>query len=49
MALHVDWLGEEQMIEKNRCAEQHEELREGVSALLHSIVAIALQYSYSTR
>ena len=34
---------------KNRRAEQYEELREGVSPLLQSIVAIALQYSYSIR
>ena len=36
--------------DRNRCAEQHEELWEGVSPLilLYSVVAIALQYSYNT-
>ena len=35
--------------DRNRHAEQHEELWEGVSPLilLYSVVAIALQYSYS--
>ena len=38
------------MSDKNRCAEECEGLREGVSPLilLYSIVAIALQYSYNT-
>ena len=38
------------MIEIRRCAEQHKDLREGVSPLilLYSVVVIALQYSYNT-
>ena len=40
----------QRMSDKNRCAEEREGLREGVSPLilLYLIVAIALQYSYNT-
>ena len=51
IALHIDWLGEEQMIEIDMQSSMKGQGRESLQSpliLIYSVVAIALRYSYNT-